>query len=280
MAPLGFFSYGGLIAIQSLWAGPWLTQVAGWSAAQAAEGLFAINLSMLFAFMAWGMVMPRLARPGVQARHLITWAPADQHAAAGADRRAGARGRRRALGALVRVVHQRLAEPAGCGAGVPGRVGRAGLVGLQPGDLRRRVLPAVGHRPGDRRLWRCGLVAGGVVPGRVGVFGAVLRAGAAVVSAAAAANVDNRQQNPPNDDHDPDHCACAAGFGPEGRGRAQLSRLRGRRSRCWTWLPGADVDRIEAAARALLSRHAGRRGADLHRCLRRHAVQRRDAAAR
>lgn len=73
MAPLGFFSYGGLIAIQSLWAGPWLTQVTGRSAAQAAEGLFAINLSMLVAFMAWGMVMPRLVRSGLSAQHLITW---------------------------------------------------------------------------------------------------------------------------------------------------------------------------------------------------------------
>ena len=74
MAPLGFFSYGGLIAIQSLWAGPWLTQVAGWSAPEAAQGLFAINLAMLFAFMSWGLVMPRLARTGVRAQHLISWA--------------------------------------------------------------------------------------------------------------------------------------------------------------------------------------------------------------
>jgi MFS family permease len=73
LAPLGFFSYGGLIAIQALWAGPWLTQVTGRSAGQAAEGLFAINLSMLVAFMAWGAVMPRLARAGIHARHMITW---------------------------------------------------------------------------------------------------------------------------------------------------------------------------------------------------------------
>lgn len=73
LAPLGFFSYGGLIAIQSLWAGPWLTQVAGWSAAQAAQGLLAINLSMLLAFMSWGVVMPRLARRGLHARHMVTW---------------------------------------------------------------------------------------------------------------------------------------------------------------------------------------------------------------
>jgi hypothetical protein len=73
LAPLGFFSYGGLIAIQSLWAGPWLTQVTGRSAAQAAEGLFVVNLSMLVAFMAWGVVMPRLVRAGLHAQHLITW---------------------------------------------------------------------------------------------------------------------------------------------------------------------------------------------------------------
>ncbi len=73
LAPLGFFSYGGLIAIQSLWAGPWLTEVSGWSASQAAQGLFAINLCMLLAFMSWGAVMPRLASLGVHARHMITW---------------------------------------------------------------------------------------------------------------------------------------------------------------------------------------------------------------
>ncbi len=73
LAPLGFFSYGGLIAIQSLWAGPWLTDVAGWSAIEAAQGLFAINLCMLLAFLGWGALMPRLARKGIGARRLITW---------------------------------------------------------------------------------------------------------------------------------------------------------------------------------------------------------------
>ena len=68
-----FFNYGGLIAIQSLWAGPWLTQVSARSAVQAAQGLFAINLSMLCAFMLWGFVMPRLVRAGVQPLSLIAW---------------------------------------------------------------------------------------------------------------------------------------------------------------------------------------------------------------
>lgn len=43
MAPIGFFIYGGMISIQTLWAGPWLTQVGGWSAAQATQGLFLVN---------------------------------------------------------------------------------------------------------------------------------------------------------------------------------------------------------------------------------------------
>lgn len=73
MAPLGFFLYGGMIAVQSLWAGPWLTRVVGQSAGQAAQGLFAINLSMLVAFLTWGALMPRLARKGVEAAALMTW---------------------------------------------------------------------------------------------------------------------------------------------------------------------------------------------------------------
>ncbi len=72
-APLAFFVYGGLIAVQSLWAGPWLTRVSGWTALQAAQGLFGINLAMLVAFGAWGAVMPRLARRGISAWQLMSW---------------------------------------------------------------------------------------------------------------------------------------------------------------------------------------------------------------
>jgi predicted MFS family arabinose efflux permease len=73
MAPLGFFLYGGLIAVQSLWAGPWLTRVTGATPAGAAQGLFIVNLCMLFTFMAWGAAMPRLARRGLGAVPLMTW---------------------------------------------------------------------------------------------------------------------------------------------------------------------------------------------------------------
>ncbi len=73
MMPIGFFSYGGMVAIQTLWAGPWMTQVAGWSAAEAASGLFLINLAMLVTFWLWGLITPGLARKGVPVELLIAW---------------------------------------------------------------------------------------------------------------------------------------------------------------------------------------------------------------
>jgi predicted MFS family arabinose efflux permease len=73
LTPLGFVVYGGLVAVQSLWAGPWLTNVVGASAQQAAAGLFAINATMLVAFFAWGSVIPHLARHGWGTDRLIAW---------------------------------------------------------------------------------------------------------------------------------------------------------------------------------------------------------------
>ncbi|TNF62202.1 MAG: MFS transporter [Burkholderiales bacterium] len=71
MVPVGFFSYGGMVAVQTLWAGPWMVQVAGYSPAEAAAGLFAINLSMLCTFWLWGVVSPGLARRGLTPERLI-----------------------------------------------------------------------------------------------------------------------------------------------------------------------------------------------------------------
>lgn len=70
--PLGFFVYGGMIAVQTLWAGPWLTRVALQSPEQAAGGLFLINACMLLAFLTWGLVMPHLSRRGYSARALMS----------------------------------------------------------------------------------------------------------------------------------------------------------------------------------------------------------------
>ena len=64
LAPLGFFVYGGMVAVQTLWAGPWMQRVAGYTALQAATGLFWINVSMLCAFWIWGLLNPWLLRRG------------------------------------------------------------------------------------------------------------------------------------------------------------------------------------------------------------------------
>lgn len=73
MVPVGLVNYGGMVAIQTLWAGPWMARVGGASAQAAAFGLFAINLCMLASFWLWGMVMPALSRRGLSAERLIAW---------------------------------------------------------------------------------------------------------------------------------------------------------------------------------------------------------------
>lgn len=72
VAPVGFFHYGGLLAIQTLWAGPWLVRVTGDAPLQAATGLFVINSAMLATFLGWGLVTPWLTRKGMTTNRLIT----------------------------------------------------------------------------------------------------------------------------------------------------------------------------------------------------------------
>jgi MFS family permease len=71
MSAIGFFNYGGMIAMQTLWAGPWMVRVAGYTPLEAATGLFAINLCMLCTFWSWGMLNPWLARKGLTTDRLI-----------------------------------------------------------------------------------------------------------------------------------------------------------------------------------------------------------------
>lgn len=73
LAPMGFFCYGGLLAVQTLWAAPWMEKIAGFSPLQAATGLFWINVAMLCTFWTWGMVGPLLARRGLHADTLMAW---------------------------------------------------------------------------------------------------------------------------------------------------------------------------------------------------------------
>lgn len=72
MAPMAFFNYGGMVAMQTLWVTPWMIRVAGFSPLQAAVGLFWLNIGMLVSFWAWGMVYPSLARRGYTADRLIS----------------------------------------------------------------------------------------------------------------------------------------------------------------------------------------------------------------
>jgi MFS family permease len=71
LVPVGLFIYGGMIAMQALWVGPWLSHVARWSPAQTATGLFAVNATMLVTFFGWGIVMPRLSSAGVDSHRLM-----------------------------------------------------------------------------------------------------------------------------------------------------------------------------------------------------------------
>jgi MFS family permease len=73
MSPIGFFNYGGMIAVQTLWAGPWMVRVTGFDPLASAAGLFTINISMLVTFWGWGLVTPQLTRRGFSAERLIAW---------------------------------------------------------------------------------------------------------------------------------------------------------------------------------------------------------------
>jgi hypothetical protein len=71
MVPIGFVIYGGMIAIQTLWVGPWMTRVARYTPGEAAGGLFAINFAMLLNYWLWGWMNPKLAARGWDAVRLI-----------------------------------------------------------------------------------------------------------------------------------------------------------------------------------------------------------------
>lgn len=71
IAPLGAFAAGTFMAIQGLWAVPWMMEVDGLSRAVAANYLLVMNGLMLAGYVALGLVSQRLARHGLQPRHLF-----------------------------------------------------------------------------------------------------------------------------------------------------------------------------------------------------------------
>ena len=69
--PMGLFNYGGLMAIQTLWAGPWMIRVAGYTPLQSATGLFWINVTMLVSFFVWGYFLPKISSIGFSATKIL-----------------------------------------------------------------------------------------------------------------------------------------------------------------------------------------------------------------
>jgi len=69
--PLGLFNYGGMVAIQTLWAGPWMVRVAGYNPLESATGLFWINVTMLFAFFIFGYILPKITKLGIESMKLM-----------------------------------------------------------------------------------------------------------------------------------------------------------------------------------------------------------------
>jgi MFS family permease len=73
LAPIAFFNYGGFVAIQTLWAGPWLKKMSGYDPIQAASGLFWMNFSMMIGFLGLGFFVPILYKKGFSVDKVISY---------------------------------------------------------------------------------------------------------------------------------------------------------------------------------------------------------------
>jgi predicted MFS family arabinose efflux permease len=73
MLPVGVINHGGFLALQTLWIGPWMIDVLGYSSVESAQILFLFNGVMLlgYAFNAW--FIPRANRQGFQTLNYIKY---------------------------------------------------------------------------------------------------------------------------------------------------------------------------------------------------------------
>jgi MFS family permease len=71
LAPLAGFGMGSFMAVQGLWAVPWLMGVEGLDRAGAARQLLVMGLTVLGGYVALGLFSVRLAARGVHPRHLV-----------------------------------------------------------------------------------------------------------------------------------------------------------------------------------------------------------------
>ena len=63
--PTSIFFSGGLAALQTLWTGPWMTQVLGLTTMEAGDALLAFNSALLASYVAMSLFSPRLERLGL-----------------------------------------------------------------------------------------------------------------------------------------------------------------------------------------------------------------------
>jgi len=66
VAPATFTTQASFLAVQSLWAGPWLKDIAGYDRAGVANGLLVIAIAMTAGFIFAGWVAERLGRLGIK----------------------------------------------------------------------------------------------------------------------------------------------------------------------------------------------------------------------
>jgi len=71
IAPLGAIAMGSFMAIQGLWAVPWMMEVQGMTRASAADFLLVMNAVIMAGYLAIGVFGTRLAHRGIHARHLF-----------------------------------------------------------------------------------------------------------------------------------------------------------------------------------------------------------------
>jgi MFS family permease len=71
IAPLGGFAMGAFMAVQGLWAVPWMMEVEGMTRAAAASYLLAMGVAILAGYLFLGLFGTRLGRYGIRPRHLF-----------------------------------------------------------------------------------------------------------------------------------------------------------------------------------------------------------------
>lgn len=64
---------GGFVAMQSLWVGPWLNRVLGFTGEAGADRLFLFNLGLLLAFLGLGVVAPRVPAERAALARIVAW---------------------------------------------------------------------------------------------------------------------------------------------------------------------------------------------------------------